>query len=176
MYWLKALGGLTVLLSAAGLGAVQSMEYQRRIRALSEMRRLFLLLSGEIRSSRTPVPEAFAHMALRMEGRYREFLRVMAQRLDRMEGENFPALWKRTLKEYFGGRDSNLKKQDLELLYSFGDMFGYLDTEMQLNAIRFLQEQLLDRLGQLSGACAGQMRMARLLGVCGGIFLVILLM
>ena len=63
----------------------------------------------------------------------------------------------------------------MELIGSFGDMFGYLDVQMQLSAIRLLQEQLLDRLGMLRGDCAGQMRMAKLLGVGGGIFLVILL-
>lgn len=162
--------------AAAGLGAAASMEYRRRMEDLSEMRRLFLLLSGEIKSSRTPVPEAFSHMASRMKEPYRSFLRELSERLSKMEGENFAVLWKNALEEKFGRGQSGLKRQDLELLNSFGDMFGYLDTEMQLNAIRFLQEQLLDRLGQLSGSCAAQMRMARLLGVSGGIFLVILLL
>lgn len=175
MFALKLLGSLIVLSAAAGLGLEKSMEYRQRIEALSELRRMFLLLSGEIRSSRTPIPEAFRHMAGRMDGLYREFLNQMAQKLEQMGGESFSALWKETLKEQLGGGVLKLQKEDMELIGSFGDMFGYLDVQMQLSAIRLLQEQLLDRLGMLTGACAGQMRMAKLLGVGGGIFLVILL-
>ena len=47
---------------------------------------------------------------------------------------------------------------------------------MQLSSIQFVQEQLLDRVGELRGGCAARMRMARLLGVSAGIFLVILLL
>lgn len=175
MFALKLLGSLIVLSAAAGLGLEKSMEYRQRIEELSELRRMFLLLSGEIRSSRTPIPEAFRHMAGRMDRPYREFLNQMAQKLEQMGGESFSALWKETLKEQLGGGVLKLQKEDMELIGSFGDMFGYLDVQMQLSAIRLLQEQLLDRLGMLTGACAGQMRMAKLLGVGGGIFLVILL-
>lgn len=175
MSGVKLLGSLIVLMSAAGLGAVKSMEYTGRIRDLAEMRRLFLLLDGEIRSCRTPIPDAFLHMASRMNDNYRVFLEKMSEQLQKAEGEDFSVLWKRILEDTLGGGKTDLKKEDMELLQSFGDMFGYLDVQMQLDAIALLQEQILERMSRLSGNCSAQMRMARLLGISGGIFLVILL-
>lgn len=79
--------------------------------------------------------------------------------------------------EQFARADAQaLQTQDVELLLSFGEGFGYLDQQMQLSSIQFVQEQLLDRVGELRGGCAARMRMARLLGVSAGIFLVILLL
>lgn len=56
-------GSLTVLAAATGLGAAVSLDYRRRIQLLTQLRRMFLLLAGEIRSSRTPAAEAFGRMA-----------------------------------------------------------------------------------------------------------------
>ena len=176
MLGVKLLGSLIVLAAAGGLGAVKSMEYTGRIHCLAEMRRLFLLLDGEIRSSRTPISDAFLHMSSRMSGIYKDFLEEMAEQISQMNGENFSGLWRNSLKKHLGEGKTALKKEDLDLLASFGDMFGYLDTRMQLDAIKLLQEQLLDLMSRLSGSCTSQIRMARLLGVSGGIFLVILLL
>lgn len=57
-------GSLTVLAAATGHGAAVSLDYRRRIQLLTQLRRMFLLLAGEIRSSRTPAAEA-----LRADGR-----------------------------------------------------------------------------------------------------------
>ena len=175
MFGVKVLGSLLVLLAASGLGTAKSMEYRGRIRSLAEMRRLFLLLDGEIRSSRTPVPDAFLHMSSRMQEEYKGFLLELAEELNRMEGEQFRDLWCRLLEKHFGEGRSFLKKEDLELAASFGDVFGYLDSQMQMDAIRFLQEQLLERMSALSACCGSRMRLARLLGVSLGIFLVLIL-
>ena len=175
MFGVKVLGSLLVFLAAAGLGTAKSMEYRGRIRTLAEMRRLFLLLDGEIRSSRTPVPDAFLHMSSRMQEEYQAFLLELSEELNRMGGEQFRELWCRVLAQHFGGGRMDLKKEDLELLASFGDVFGYLDTQMQLDAIRLMQEQLLERMSSLAGNCTSQMRLARLMGVSAGIFLVLIL-
>ena len=164
-----------MLLASAGLGAAKSMEYRGRIRSLAEMRRLFLLLDGEIRSSRTPVPDAFLHMSERMQGNCKEFLRELSKELNRMDKEQFREIWCRVLDTHLGNGRTDLKKEDLELLASFGDMFGYLDTRMQLDSIHLLQEQILERMSELSGICTSQTRMARIMGVSVGIFLVLLL-
>jgi len=175
MFGVKMLGSLLVLLAAAGLGTAKSMEYKGRIHSLGEMRRLFLLLDGEIRSSRTPVPDAFLHMSARMQEGYKEFLLELSEELKRMKGEQFRELWCRVLEGHFGNGQMNLKKEDVELLASFGDVFGYLDTQMQLDSIRFIQEQLLERMSSLAGNCTSQMRLAKLVGVSAGVFLVLLL-
>ena len=73
MLGVKLAGSVLVLVACTGLGLDKSLEYRRRLRMLSELRRMFLLLAGEIRSSRTPAGDAFSHMAARMDGVYRDF-------------------------------------------------------------------------------------------------------
>ena len=169
-------GSLTVLAAATGLGAAVSLDYRRRIPLLTQLRRMFLLLAGEIRSSRTPAAEAFGRMAGRMEPPFGKWLKTLADRLEAGEGESFAFIWKEWVEQFARADAQALQTQDVELLLSFGEGFGYLDQQMQLSSIQFVQEQLLDRVGELRGGCAARMRMARLLGVSAGIFLVILLL
>ncbi len=173
MLGIKLAGSLLVIAACTGLGLEKSMEYRRRLRMLSELRRMFLLLAGEIRSSRTPAGDAFLHMSARMDGVYKEFLEKLSEAL-RQEGRGrFDKLWKEQAEQSF--RDSPLTKEELELLLSFGNTFGYLDTQMQLAAIEFLQKELAEAYEKLLVSCQGKMRIARLLGVTAGIFVVILL-
>ena len=173
---LRLAGSLTVLAAAAGLGTAVSLDYGKRIRLLTQLRRMFLLLAGEIRSSRMPAAEAFGRMAGRMEPPFGKWLGMLAERLEAGAGESFSSIWKQWVEQWVQEDAQALKKQDVELLLSFGESFGYLDQQMQLSSIAFVQEQLLDRVGELKGGCAARMRMARLLGVSAGIFLVILLL
>ena len=172
----KLAGSLTVLAAAAGLGTAVSLDYRKRIQLLTQLRRLFLLLAGEIRSSRTPAAEAFGRMAGRMEPPFGRWLETLADRLEAGEGESFASIWKTWVEQLVREDAQALKPQDVELLVTFGESFGYLDQQMQLSSIQFVQEQLLDRLGELRGGCAARKRMARLLGVSAGVFLVILLL
>ena len=82
-------GSLTVLAAATGLGAAVGLDYRRRIQLLTQLRRMFLLLAGEIRSSRTPAAEAFGRMAGRMEPPFGKWLKTLADRLEAGEGESF---------------------------------------------------------------------------------------
>ena len=153
-------GSLTVLAAATGLGAAVSLDYRRRIQLLTQLRRMFLLLAGEIRSSRTPAAEAFGRMAGRMEPPFGKWLKTLADRLEAGEGESFAFIWKEWVEQFARADAQALQTQDVELLLSFGEGFGYLDQQMQLSSIQFVQEQLLDRVGELRGGCAARMRMA----------------
>ncbi len=173
MLGVKLAGSVLVLVACTGLGLDKSLEYRRRLRMLSELRRMFLLLAGEIRSSRTPAGDAFSHMAARMDGIYRDFLEKLSGAL-RQEGRGrFDRLWKEQVLESF--EKSPLNREELELLLSFGNTFGYLDAQMQLAAIDFFQRELAECYEKLLVSCQGKMRVARLLGVTAGVFLVILL-
>ena len=101
MLGVKLAGSVLVLVACTGVGLDQSLEYRRRLRMLSELRRMFLLLAGEIRSSRTPAGDAFSHMAARMDGIYRDFLEKLSGAL-RQEGRGrFDRLWKEQVLESF---------------------------------------------------------------------------
>ena len=131
-----------------------SLDYRRRIQLLTQLRRMFLLLAGEIRSSRTPAAEAFGRMAGRMEPPFGKWLKTLADRLEAGEGESFAFIWKEWVEQFARADAQALQTQDVELLLSFGEGFGYLDQQMQLSSIQFVQEQLL---GQSRGT-AGRLR------------------
>ena len=55
-------------------------------------------------------------------------------------------------------------------------VLGYLDTEMQLSAIRLYLEHLEQSLAEAQEQMGSRQRLYQSLGIAGGVFLVILLL
>jgi len=165
-----------VLAGSAGLGIWIGLQYKERIRILLQLRKMLLLMDGEIRSRHTPLPEAICRLTGKTEEPCRAFLQTLNELFREQQQEVFSVLWRRAVEEKLDVDESPLKKEDLELIKDFGEMFGCPDVRMQLDAIHFLQEQLLDRIGELSSVCSSKMRISKLMGVSAGIFLLIILL
>ena len=76
----------------------------------------------------------------------------------------------------FGLFLSGIARTDLEQLENLGELLVYLDSEMQLSAIRLYLEQLEQSLAEAQEQMGSRQRLYQSLGIAGGVFLVILLL
>ena len=131
------------------------------------------MLRGEIKYTKTPLPEAFASIAVRIKEPFGSFLEQTAEQMGSMEGQSFGELWQKQIKQWLS--DTHLKKGDKEQLGGLGEVLGYLDLEMQLSSIDLYLEQLELSIREAQDAAQTKQKLYQSLGVAGGIFLVILL-
>ena len=71
---LKGVGALLILASAAGIGASFSSDLKGRCMELRLLKQMIYMLRGEIKYTKTPLPEAFASIAVRIKEPFGSFL------------------------------------------------------------------------------------------------------
>lgn len=170
---LKGIGALLIMASAAGIGASFSRDLKGRCMELRLLKQMIYMLRGEIKYTKTPLPEAFESIAVRMKEPFGSFLEGTAEKMKHQGEESFGELWKSQIRTWLSG--TCLKREDKEQLESLGEVLGYLDLEMQLSSIDLYLEQLELQIREAQEAAATKQKLYQSLGVAGGIFLVILL-
>lgn len=170
---LKAVGAAMILISTAGIGASLSGDLKRHYMELRILKQLFYMLRGEIKYTRTPLPEAFAHISARLPEPFCTFLQKTAQEMENLGGRAFEELWREQIRRELSR--THLTREDKERLEDLGEVLGYLDFEMQLSSIELYLEQLELGIRNSQETIAPKQKLYQSLGVAGGVFLVILL-
>lgn len=170
---LKILGIFCILSGSTGFGLVCARELEMRIAELLQLQQMMLMLRGEIRYMHQPLPEAFLHLSGNAPVPFREFFLHTAQNLRKRSGQTAEEIWKRNLKIYFSGL--HISRQEQKDLEKLGSMLGYLDVEMQVNALDYYLEQLKLSAGQARETAGSRRRLYQYMGVLGGAALVILI-
>lgn len=147
---------------------------KKYLKELQCIRQIMIMLRSEIKYTKVPLGEAFYHIGRRTKGEERTWLLTLAKKLEDKSGKTFTELWNNTLEQ--SEIKEKLKISDLEQLKVFGSNLGYLDEEMQFNAINLYLEQLGVEIERVRESMAVKTRLCHCFGVMGGIFLVILLM
>src|SRR5690554_5179998 len=122
---LKFLGAFLVISSCSALGFHFSSELKTRIVNLKELKKLLILLRGDIEYANTPLPEAVQALAKKHDGTYKVFLNNISGRLLELKGESFATIWKEGVEKDL--LRTSLVKEDYLLLNQLGESIGYLD-------------------------------------------------
>jgi stage III sporulation protein AB len=155
------------------MGFYCSNELKSRISDLKELRKLILLLRGDIRYANTPLPEAICSIAKRHEGGFEDFFTKISERLSAHSGNTFSQIWKEAVETEL--LRTSLNKKDKSALVNFGDNLGYLDKEMQMNTLELFLTQLEDEIAELSKTAKEKSYLYNTLGIMAGIFISIIL-
>lgn len=170
---LKLIGVIMVIGASSGLGFAMSQELKDRIEALIYIKKIMLMLRGEIKYMKSPLSEAFSNMAVRVNPPFSEFFKALSMELEELEGNPFSMIWKEKINKYLKGL--RLLKHDYEQIERLGENFGYLDGEMQLNTIDLYIEQLEVEIKTAQETIGSKTRVYNCMGVMGGIFVAIII-
>jgi stage III sporulation protein AB len=169
----KVVGCILIILSSTLMGFYCSNELKSRINDIKELRKLIVLLRGDIRYGNTPLPEAICSIARRHEGSFKSFLTKVSDRLSEHSGNTFSQVWKEAVETDL--HQTSLNKKDKSSLIQFGDSLGYLDKEMQMNTLELFLTQLEDEITELSKTAKEKSYLYNTLGIMAGIFISIIL-
>lgn len=168
---LKGIGIVLILLGTSGLGMTMAGELDKRIEELQTLQKLMMILKGEIRYMHQPLPEAFLRLGRSSPEPFGGFFVQTAQSLQARNGQTARQIWTDNLKIYLS--ELHISRQEQKELSELGSMLGYLDVEMQLNALDYYLEQLGRSVERAVESQRGRRRLYRYLGVLSGIMLVI---
>ncbi|HWT27863.1 MAG TPA: stage III sporulation protein AB [Mobilitalea sp.] len=174
MLILKIIGCVLVVASSTGMGFFFSNELKSRIDDIKELRKLIVLLRGDIRYANTPLPEAVNAIARRHHGGFEIFLHKVSSRLQELSGITFPEIWKEAVEKELS--NTSLSKKDKLQLIQFGDNLGYLDKEMQMNTLDLYISQMEDEIADLSKSVKEKAYLYNSLGIMAGIFISIIML
>ncbi len=169
----KIIGICLILCSSTAIGFECSSRLKERIGELESIRKLLLMLRGEIKYSHSTLSEAFYTIGKRLKSSYGVFLLKAAEEMDSMEGQTLAQIWENCVNGEL--KESALKKEDKEKLIHLGSQLGYLDTEMQISTIELYLEQVQEEIKNATENFKRNGKLYRTLGVMAGIFLVILM-
>ena len=174
MIYIKIIGCILIITSSAGMGWYFSGELKNRVLDLRELRKLIFLLRGDIRYANTPLPEAVQALSIRHDGKYKQFLAEIAERLNELGGISFCTIWKNSVTKKLD--NTSLSKKDLSGLGQLGENLGYLDKDMQMNTLDLYISQIEEDIGDLSRNVKEKSYLYNSLGVMGGIFITLIML
>lgn len=143
--YIKAIGGIFFLSSAAAIGFLKAEELKERVKQLQELKRMIMFLQGELRFHRAELSEAFENISERMGEPFKRFLQETAKKLEQREAGGFEGIWRENLKILL--HTEGFVKEDTQLLELLGSSLGYLDLTMQtenLNLVLIRTEEAIE--------------------------------
>ncbi|MBE5921816.1 MAG: hypothetical protein E7269_03575 [Lachnospiraceae bacterium] len=171
---MKAFGLCLIFTASCGVGFRMSRLISLRYEELKILKRIMIMLRGEVNHNHATLWEAFATIGRRMEGVFAEWLLYLSDLLKEKSGQTMATLFETSINEKLKGK-ANLQKKDLERLCQLGENLGYLDREMQLSTVDFYLEQLEQDKEELAGHLSEQKKLYPCLGIVSGLFFVLLL-
>lgn len=172
--WMKLMGCGLVITSSAALGIRKAEQWKEHRRILEQLRRMILLLKGEIMYAHAPLSEALARVAGKAEeGVLTGIFARVADRLESQEGKRFFDIWKEEINA--SAKTLILSEKELQELKEFGEHLGYLDLELQERTIALYLEQLDMTIMFYREHEKEQTRLCTSLGVMGGLFLAVVM-
>lgn len=169
----KIVGCILIILSSTLMGFYCSNELKSRINDIKELRKLIILLRGDIRYGNTPLPEAICAISRRHEGSFKKFFDRISERLSENSGYTFSQVWREAVEDELS--QTSLNKRDKFSLIQFGENLGYLDKEMQMNTLELFLTQIEDEISELSKTVKEKSYLYSTLGIMAGIFISIIL-
>jgi len=169
--YLQLLGAATVVGGAVALGFHYAARESARLLDLLELKKALMILSSEIDYMRTPLPTAAANIGKRTERWVGQFFSRLGEALAANDGETAYQLWVQVL----GELDDTvaLTEEDVKVIDGFGKTLGYLDKQMQQNAIDYAVRYIDETAAVLQVQAEKSKKMYRSLGVIGGLFLAV---
>lgn len=172
---LKITGAALVLTASSFMGLYMGNLSKSRIKSLRELQNSWLLAEGEIRFGISSLPEVFKNIAaMNRDGNIKAFYESMYGNMEAPDAkESFEAIWDRAVREKLAG--SCLTGDDCRLVSEFGSIPLHLDTDMQLQFIERMLQQLESVIAQAQNELSAKCRIYRCAGAAAGIFLVLAL-
>lgn len=171
---LKIVGCLLVVLSTTVFGFLKGKEYGDRVKELQYMKKLILMLKGEVEYARTPLSEAFFHISKRCRQPFSNLFMEAGRALELLDGQSFQTIWDTQIQKEL--KKTSLSEKDRQQLSGLGEQMGFLDSKTQAAALALYVEQLDMEITEGYANMGNQVKLCRSLGVMSGLFFVLLML
>lgn len=165
---LKIMGGCIIVICGFLFGNYYAGRLKKRCSVLQAFIGSVVRLQNTIAFTAAPVQELYEELAQEDNEAGQFFARLCTSKWLQKAPEK---AWNKTLLEC-----TALLKEDKEILRQMGQMLGSSDCSSQINQLSLCRTQLEQQLDGARRVAGSNMKLARGLGVFGGIFVVLVLL
>ena len=169
----RVAGSIMVFTACAVLGLYYSLREGFRIADLTEMKKALLLLKGEIDFTHSPLPEAMAHVSIRLQPKFTELFAQAGENMGMDHMMNASQAWKTALAAAHSGFHFN--GEDMHSLNRLGETLGYLGKSTQAEGIDMTVLYIDSQIERLRESEARNQRLYRSAGIIFGLLIIIVL-
>ena len=171
--YIKIIGSLFLMTSAAAIGFLKADELNERVKQLKELKRMMILLQGELRFHRAVLSEAFENVSERVEEPFASFLKEVAEGVEKKDLGGFERVWNEMSRQLLRG--DGFAKEDEMLLEMLGSSLGYLDLTMQTETLNLAVLQAEDAIKLAKEQQEAKGKLYQTMGVTAGALLTLLI-
>ena len=171
MIMIKYIILIIILLSSSYIGILIAKKYQTRVKELKEMKSLLAIFATKIKLTYEPIPQIFKELGNKQNINNSNITNLF--KIASKEMEELPAgeAWLNALEK----SNTNLKKEDIEVLKNLSNLLGKVDIEGQISEIELVDNFLNTQIEKAEEERKKSEKMYKVLGVTVGLAMVIVL-
>lgn len=169
--FLRYLFLISILAGSTSIGFLLSRSYSNRVRELKAFSKLVNIVKSKIEFTQKPLAEIFEETYLVEKNlKISKIFYISAKKI---ESKNIKDAWNEAISEekFFW----DLKKEDIALIRTFGNMLGKTDVEGQVSEINQFKELLNSQISMAEEENSKSSKMYKSLGTIVGLGIIILL-
>lgn len=171
---IKLCGALLIIAGTTCYGLFLAFQKKSRLVRLKTFKETLLLLGGELRFAKNPMPQALLHIADKSSYTYLSaFYRFVSENLTKHTYSGFWETWAVGIDDYI--RDIYLTEADCDILKNAGNMPLYLDVKMQLSLLDETVYELEKLITETEKDIREKCKIYRSAGLIFGLLIVLIL-
>lgn len=171
---MKIIGSVSIMLSGITLGWSYGQNIEYRYRELVELYRCFQIMYSDISYGGISFVEVLCHVQEQSLDVYRRMFSCMEEEMRKKTQCRFCLIWDKTVDNFLS--ELHLLENDVMELKRVGQTIGTVDKEQQLSMIQLYLRKLELEIGELEREKDKKIKLCRMLGAMGSIFVVVILL
>lgn len=159
---------LLLLISSSYIGILISKKYQGRVKELKEMKSYLTIFATKIKLTYEPIPQIFEELGNKENSNISYIFKTASKNMQEMPAGE---AWLKSINV----QNTELKKEDIEVLKGLSNLLGKVDLEGQVNEIELVDNFLDNQIEKAEEESKKSVKMYKTLGVTVGLAMVIIL-
>lgn len=168
MQIIKYITLILILSSTTYIGILISKKYLNRVKDLKEMKNALNMFSTKIKFTYEPIPQTFKEISQKTKPNISKIFESVCKKMDT---QNAGKAWEEALEE----SNTNMTKEDIEVLKNLSNLLGKVDIEGQVNEVELVENFLDTQIELAEEEKQKYVKMYKTLGVTIGLAVVIIL-
>ena len=167
MFMVKGIILIMMLFSSSYIGLLISKKYQNRVKELKEIKSLLKIFSTKIRLTYEPIPQIFKELGNKENSNISYIFKIASQNMQELPAGK---AWINAI----DNQNTNLKKEDLEVLKGLSTLLGKVDLDGQVSEIELVDNFIDKQIEKAEDESKKNEKMYKTLGVTVGLAMVII--
>lgn len=158
---------ILILISSSYIGILISKKYQGRVKELKEMKSFLTIFCAKIKLTYEPIPQIFEELGNKENSNISYIFKIASKNMKEMPAGE---AWLNVINT----QNTQLKKEDIEVLKGISNLLGKVDLEGQVSQIELVNNFLDNQIEKAEEESKKSVKMYKTLGITMGLAMVII--